>query len=220
MPTDTARVEGSTKVKWKSLRSVFDGRDEELDACVARICVLFEDLRLELDEAGLSETTAPRRNYFVRRSIATLREFTEGLLRLNGLSGFQRVLQRLDTSHRGEWNSSIARLGELKDRINRERNHYGGHFSHNAALSAVRRLEYGGSNALEIYWVTAKNTAGPRFHFAHEIANLALLSGNTTGESTRDYFTGLLEIAFDGYKQASICTNIVAAKYLAPRFGF
>jgi len=210
----------TTKYKWVPLTRVFDGKDTKLDAAVARVCVLFEDLRLELDEAGAPEVTSFRRYYFVRRSIGTLREFIEALLHLNGLSGFQPVVKQLKRAHRGEWNSAIARLRTHQERIYRERNAYGGHFSYGAAMNAVQNLEHGTAHALEIHWTASDGTAGPRFHFVSELAGLALLSGKPDETSVHDYAHDLFTVAFDGYRHATVCGHILAANYLAPRFGF
>ena len=101
---------------------VFDGRDAELDACIARLSVLFEDLFLELTEAGRTDSKTFRRFYFVRKSVGTLREFVEALLHLDGIAGFQPIRQRFNTGALGRWNSAINQLRGYQRRIYEERN--------------------------------------------------------------------------------------------------
>lgn len=64
------------------LSSAFSTSDKELYALIACLCVLFEDLRMELagqtaeEIHGMDECSdAGRKVYFLRRSIATLHEF-------------------------------------------------------------------------------------------------------------------------------------------------
>jgi hypothetical protein len=88
------------KVRTALLCRVFDdGKDRQFDAKLARVCVLFEDLRIE-EIRGLAERSLPaldildpeketwlspvltgqyRQFYSIRRSLATLREFEEAI---------------------------------------------------------------------------------------------------------------------------------------------
>ena len=76
----------------KALKQIFTDDGPELAARVARVCVLFEDLRAEyweahedgplpLDKLGIEY----RRFYFLRRSLVTLDEFAGAISRLNAL---------------------------------------------------------------------------------------------------------------------------------------
>jgi len=79
------------------MRRIFPAQDAQMSARIARLCVLYEDLRIELlgvtneipllDEVG-SEL---RMHYFLRRSIATLHEFSEALRLLDEFPDFPRV---------------------------------------------------------------------------------------------------------------------------------
>jgi hypothetical protein len=97
------------RMRMARLRDVFDaGEERQLNAKLARVCVLFEDLRIEvrgiaelsiaaldvLDSEQENQFAPPhrtgryRRYYFVRRSISTIREFAEALRLLNSDPGF------------------------------------------------------------------------------------------------------------------------------------
>ena len=83
----------------RELTKVFpSGHDEMLHAHILRLAVLYEDLRIEL--YGIAEDSMPkldgtderyRKNYFLRRSIATLVEFAETVRILNECDEFQPI---------------------------------------------------------------------------------------------------------------------------------
>jgi hypothetical protein len=102
----------SSQIRHRHLRSVF--RPESLvDAQLARLCVLYEDFRIEItavQKVSLPDldildsppkfTGVPgeigryRRFYFVRRSKATLKEFLEAIHLLDANPEFQTMLSR------------------------------------------------------------------------------------------------------------------------------
>lgn len=90
--------------RFGTLSSIFESHSKDmLPAIVARLAVLYEDLRIELlavstlDIPVLDVTDKEyRRNYFLRRSIATLWEFAEGFRQLNGCSEFSRIKLTFD----------------------------------------------------------------------------------------------------------------------------
>src|ERR1019366_10002526 len=93
------------------LRDVFkadEKRQPNLNAKLARLCVLYEDLRVELH--GIVEPSIPaldvlddkyRRFYFVRRSIGTIREFSDALRLINADPHFPVNAMPEDNSQRG-----------------------------------------------------------------------------------------------------------------------
>jgi hypothetical protein len=77
------------------MRQIFPPEHELLSARIARVCFLHEDLRIELYgiEAETLEdldivSVETRRHYFLRRSIATLHEFSEGIRMLDEFPAF------------------------------------------------------------------------------------------------------------------------------------
>src|SRR5215472_3601775 len=101
-----------SQMKFGNIRDVFrTHRKNPFDAHLARLCVLHEDLRIEIE--GIRASNIPkldvleprrdhldhpermgsyRRHYFLRRSIATLREFAE----LRKCPEFQALLDDAD----------------------------------------------------------------------------------------------------------------------------
>ena len=82
----------------RKLRDVFWVGDRELAIRMARVCVLFEDLRVEYlgsrahAELGLDGlSTQYRKFYFLRRSLVSLDEFCGALNRLNEVKAWKNI---------------------------------------------------------------------------------------------------------------------------------
>jgi len=105
-----------SQVKFGNIREVLrTHRKNPFDAHLARLCVLYEDLRMEIE--GIRARNVPkldvldprrdhldhpermgsyRRHYFLRRSIATLPEFEECFGELRKCPEFQALLDDAD----------------------------------------------------------------------------------------------------------------------------
>jgi hypothetical protein len=97
--------------------------------------VLFEDLRIEtygiIDESFPSldfTSEAYRRNYFLRRSIATILEVAEELRLLDGLEDFERIKRMFDESSLKKWNKAVRFFRRYERFFELVRNDIGGHF--------------------------------------------------------------------------------------------
>jgi len=87
-----------TRIRMRELSRVFGSKPGEMaHAYMARLAVLYEDLRIEtsaiyLQSAELDITDEKyRRNYFLRRSIGTLVEFAETIRLLEDCPEFQSL---------------------------------------------------------------------------------------------------------------------------------
>jgi hypothetical protein len=87
----------SALVRVRELRQVFGPLSKSsFEAIAARLAVLYEDMRIELHGIA-EESIAPldqldvryRRIYFLRKSLATLREFAEAVRHLESCPKFQ-----------------------------------------------------------------------------------------------------------------------------------
>jgi hypothetical protein len=203
-----------------SLERIFGREPEALQAHLARLSVLYEDLHLELTEASQPDLKDARRTYFVRRSIATLLECMECLIALDGGADFRRLIWPFFTANeRGQWNTAIAWCREHKQEIQNVRNDFGGHFSHGAALYAVRHAKQLGSGSLEAQLDLLTGRASVRFKFAGEIAAMAL-AARRQDQDMEAYIVQLIATMFEGYRQSVGCMHLVLEHYLAPSFGF
>jgi hypothetical protein len=145
MPSSTTRV--------GKLDRVFLYGTSELLNHLARLSILFEDLRIEwgalpenislgdLDTIGKDY----RRNYFLRRSLVTLIEFQDGLTRVLYTKEFRRAKSTLSEMDRELINTAEQYFKTHGKRMNELRNAIGGHLD-------LRTIEF------------ATSSFGPAFH--------------------------------------------------------
>jgi hypothetical protein len=134
--------------KTARLSSVFRaGEDTQLSARIARLCVLYEDLRIEM--YGMVAETLPdldrtdadlRRHYFIRRSIATALEFADALKLLDGLPDFGRIKDSFDPWLKRRWDKGLRFFRAFEPLLRRVRNDIGGHLGNEAATYSVQHL--------------------------------------------------------------------------------
>ena len=107
------------------------------------MAVLFEDMRIEI--AGLAEReikpmdiAGNRVSYFLRRSIATLKEFAHAITDLDKLPEFGAVKGRFDAKSANNWNRSVRYFNRYgRTLITPVRHTIGGHFRHTSAEHAI-----------------------------------------------------------------------------------
>src|ERR1035438_8526446 len=178
------------QIRIAPLREVFSAdQQRQLNAKLARLCVLYEDLRVEM--WGIAELSIPaldildlekdnkctphligryRRYYFVWRSIGTIREFAEALRLINDDPDLQLNATQVDEDAKATLGSAINFFETNESLLRELRNDIGGHFGHQAALNALDRLSPDAYSAIEL--VDGREL---RLHFAGEIAASALL---------------------------------------------
>ena len=157
------------RIRVRRINQVFT-EGSEYDAKVARVAVLYEDLRLEniaasetsivrLDESGKNL----RQFYFIRRSIATVREFAEALAMLDADPDFERVRHHFDASASAIWTKSIRFFRRWDRHLRDIRNDFGGHFGYSPALFAINHL-HDGAVSFEYAADPARQTGNVRFN--------------------------------------------------------
>jgi len=228
-----------SQIRVASLRRVFNSdRKRPFDAYVGRLCVLYEDLRIEVraiaarsmarldvldsreqHEGDRVRIGRYRRYYFLRRSIGTVWEFAEGLRLLNGCVDFKMIEADFDPETKGSWNAAIAFFRDKEAFVKRVRNDIGGHFGSEAARFAVENLSKDAVGKLEVMTDADLQPTGPRLHFAAEIAACALgrhLSGTDVDAAIRHVIANVL---VEAYHHAARCVQALVALYLWPKFG-
>jgi hypothetical protein len=166
-----------TRTRWPKLKKLFPaGIEADTNARVARLCVLFEDLRIELTGLDLlahdaSEDSASdkrfdragnqmRRIYFLRRSIGTCWEFAEALRLLSETEGFRPILASFGEPARAKWDESV-RYFNLHERFWKDiRNDVGGHFGERAARFAIENFLNDAFGSIEIQWDDRSQNGG------------------------------------------------------------
>jgi hypothetical protein len=233
------------------LRRVFNGHKKPrlFDAKLVRLCVLFEDLRVEI--RGAAERSLPaldildpekenwlsptgtgqyRKFYFIRRSLATLRDFAEALRLIirdmNSGPGLRLTFAGLPDEAPALWDAAIRFFHANEALLQAIRNDIGGHFGVEAARNALSTLQPGtcGSITLVLDVVerrerrTVHADQQLRLHFAAEIAATALLKHLPNGDIAQ-YGAFLRDILAPGYQHAINCVDILVREYLWERFG-
>ena len=205
----------------RELTEVFpSGQSEMVHAHIVRLAVLYEDLRIEL--YGIAEDSMPRldgtderyrKNYFLRRSIATLLEFAETVRLLNECDEFLPTKERFDNSMRPYWDKAVRFFRRHEHFFRNVRNDIGGHFGSVAATFAVRNLSPEAVGKLEI-----RSDKTVRLHFVGELVATATLR-HLFGSSNDHKFQRLIRKAVLGFRHATRCTHCVTNTYLWERFG-
>jgi hypothetical protein len=124
----------ASKTRFGNLGRVFKEGESELLIGIARLSVLFEDLRLELDalravqdkpEAERTSDDQYRVMYFLRRSLSTLIEFRGGLTTVRLTAEYKQA--SLTPMDDGYINRAEQFLQQHWDRLKELRNEFGGH---------------------------------------------------------------------------------------------
>jgi len=219
-----------TRTRWPKLKKLFPGSPEiDTNARIARICVLFEDLRIELIgldllapsviESSAQDTHSDvagyrlRRIYFLRRSIGTCCEFAEALRLLNETDGFGPILANFGPPAHAAWLESVRYFRD-HERLWREiRNDVGGHFGETSARFAVENFLSGAAGSIEIRWDDRRESGDCVLAFASEIAATGLLKRlpePTLEGRTKNLFSRVV----DAYGQAIRATHCLAREHL------
>lgn len=224
-PQEKARIPFETRQRWGRLASIFSaGSEKELHAIIACLCVLFEDLRIEI--AGISEDDLGgldqcgkngRRLYFLRRSIATLHEFTSALDELDQLPAFQPIRARFNKVAQRNWARALTYFQRHDRYVARMRHNVGGHFGKQAAEVAVHNLVGDAVGSVEIAFYGPR-AAGAKLYFADEIVATAALR-NVQGSSSQTKARKMMRHAIIGYRYAVRAVDCIIANYLWQRFG-
>lgn len=222
-----------TRTRWPRLKKLFPGGAEiEANARIARLCVLFEDLRIELIGLdllapsvmdGLAQDThfdvagyRLRRIYFLRRSIGTCYEFAEALRLLGSTAGFDSVLAGFAMPTKAIWLESVEYFSQ-HERFWREiRNDVGGHFGETAARFAVEHFLSDATGSIEIQWDDRSNTGDCVLAFASEIAATALLK-RLPEETLEGRTLNLFSRVVDAYSHAILAVHCLIREHLWPR---
>jgi hypothetical protein len=192
---------------------------------LARLVVLYEDLRIEmhgltnkeeyarLDDSGF----ANRQSYFLRRSFATLREFAEAIRLADKCPEFSTVLKpTLDSRELATWDAAVAHFRREESLIKKIRNDIGGHLGLTAVEHSLDALDASIFTSMECYELTP-GSGGVRFRFAPYIANTAMLR-HAKGSSLEEQVGYLIGLVNESIGHAVQGVAAVSITYLKNRF--
>jgi hypothetical protein len=204
--------------------TVFSNRSgEDLHTLIACLCVLFEDLRIEvagiaakelgdLDECG----KGGRQLYFLRRSMATLHEFASVLSEIDQLPSFQVVRAGFSTTSQRHWPRALTYFRRHERYIARIRHNVGGHFGKQAAALALANLLPNALGKLEI--ALYGQGGGAKLFFTNEIAATATLL-HVRGTNSEAKARRMIRHALVAFRHATFAVDCITANYLWDRFG-
>jgi hypothetical protein len=226
----------SSRIRVGRLRDVFRcDQGEIIDAQMARLCVLYEDLRIEMmgivkaiPQLDILDSAADhpdrpemvgnyRYFYFMRRSIATISEFADALHQLNESPSFSTVSSTFEEYSKTTWASAIAFFDKKTELLIRSiRNDIGGHFGLAAAVESLKRIRENTIGKMELFSVG--DDVDIRLHFAGEIAITALLRHLEDGDIS-NFKQILNDTVIEGYRHATRCVQVLCGIWVWQRFG-
>ena len=216
------------RTKQGLLAQVFPGTSQRMmHAWIAQVCVLFEDLNLEVN--GFYNKTLPEEAharleysqlYFLRRAIGTLREFQTGITTLDRDADFQVVKKRFKSESSREWDDAVRYFegNKLKQWLSSICNDVGGHFGGKTALYAIEHMPNTAVGTIELDISATKSPlAHPlRLHFCTSIATVALLK-HSRKTVQQDQANEIITECVTAHRYATNATKGLV-EYLWPRF--
>jgi hypothetical protein len=194
------------------------------EAIVARLAVLYEDLRIELH--GIAEESIPamdeldvryRRIYFLRKSIGTLWEFAQAVGQLQVSPEFRTISADFPPEVHRHWKRAAAFFMRNEAQLRLVRNDTGGHFGLEAARHAVLHFEPDAVMGIEIDGLIARRSR-IFLRFSGEVVATAMLR-HAWGASRENRVARLVKVARVGYRHATRCVHCIVVCYLWDKFG-
>ena len=231
--SDTERTERSilarmkTRTLYADLGCVFKGGSSELLNGIARLAVLYEDLRIEIAELRrlqhehdkkVSELPEYRVIYFLRRALTSVFEFRRGLTLVRKSDGFKQAEARLSETDRDSIAFADTYLQQHWPQVKDFRNEFGAHMQAAGVKFATANLDgtIGG-----ITWNFASDglPMGLECDFAGQIVVGAMMSKLPTSTDMKDEAQKALQIIIESFVpvQAAMCGLVHA--FLWDRFG-
>jgi len=209
------------------LRKVFkDGRSELLNG-VARLAILYEDLRLEMKELqGLRRTvielgeddTDNRVPYFLRRALKTLVEFGSALNVIRQTDEFKTAAPKLAPLDSKYIVNADKYLQQNWGLIKELRNEFGGHVQAGAVEFAVTHLT---SEVGKVTWNPDPGawTAGIECDFAGVLMAGGISSKLQSGGEVLVELRKALEVMSQGFNHAQAAMVAIVHAFLWESFG-
>ena len=146
---DDEFVRPTSRYRYVELSDLFSA-GKVLDCHLARVCVLYEDLRLEStalydDEFLVRSGVKPfkfnaQKTYFLRRVIGTIREYVEVVRLIDQCEEFQLLKSKFSPETSVKWQEALDRCRETEKFLKLVRNDVSGHFGYAAAKYGVKSV--------------------------------------------------------------------------------
>jgi hypothetical protein len=212
-----------------NLRDAF-WNPKDLGVHVARISVLFEDLRLEYTGAHPTESFPAleiisrnyRYYYFVRRLLVSLDEFASALHQINANGAWKAIRKTLDTSEEKRWHDAVTFFSNHRKEWQDLRNWIGGHFKESSAAFAVDNFLPDEKGKMAIVLNHSEKTGGARLYYTEQIVAIALTQplgpGPHATATVQKYIQGFFSTVEAALNHAVAVGHVIAAAYLHAQF--
>ena len=213
--------------RFAELGRVFRGGQSELLNGIARLAILYEDLRLEMGEfrslhrsvIQLGEPDMDHRvSYFLRRSLATLFEFRGGLTVIRKTAEFKKAEAGLTALDARCIADADRFLQQNWNQIKELRNEFAGHIQAGAVDFALKHL----SNEVgKVTWSPRSDgwTIGLECDFAGVVLAGVISSKLQAGGNVRIELRKALEIMSQGFNHAQAAMCALVHAFLWDSFG-
>jgi hypothetical protein len=213
-------------IRAKSIQRVFrfSSEDEKkMQIQFARMCVLFEDLRVEYEGAQADEIAVldgngrdSRRFYFVRRSLGTVWEITQAVHALNKSDLFKAARTGFQPESLLEWDNALTFFKSCHEFLKDWRDDVGGHFLDRAAEYAITEINYDDVGICELY----KRGMGAdcRLKFSFDLVAMAL-TRNKAQETELQFLERAFTFLVKAHAHATSAVQVVVNEFIWARFG-
>jgi hypothetical protein len=170
--------------------------DDRFAACVARLCILREDLFLEM--AGIhsrsispldSNSVAWRQKYFWRHLVKTIGEIRQTFEMLNAIPEFRSAFKGQPPIWKAKFDRIVRKLSEERLLVKRLRDALGGHVLQQTVAEALNKVSTEAFSYIEVA-ALAKKT---HYRFANDLVRQMMLADAPEtmweGELRRGYRT-------------------------------
>lgn len=212
--------------RFGKLSSIFQGGESELLNGIARLSVLYEDLRLEMDEfrilhgkvivAGESGMEF-RVMYFLRRAIATLVEFRGGLTTVTRTPEFKAAKWRMSALDSRCIADADRHLQQNWPQIKELRNEFAGHIQMPGVEFALSKFS---DEVGKVTWDHSSDgwTMGLECDFAGQVLAGAMGSRLPAGTDLQVELNKAIDVISQGFNHAQAALVALVHAFLWDRF--
>lgn len=198
----------------------------DLNVRIARIAVLYEDLRIELYATAARQKIKAldhngdgyRRLYFIRRAISTVLEIRGAFQRLDQLPEFRRLRMNFSAEQDTAWRAAVDFLLAHDADLRQIRDDVGGHFQERAADYALDHMSSKEVGMITIEEGKKHNTAGSTLEFAGAIVAMAI-TRHKGDKTANEFYTRTLRLLMRALRHITQQVHVLTYHYLWPRFG-
>jgi hypothetical protein len=221
----------SSRIRFGSFARVFKQTPSSaFERKIARLSVLYEDLRIELMGAALDEGAVSvlepfgphyRQYYFMRRAIGTLVEFQQTIEHIASLKEFREIEARAkktsDVYYLEDWVPALKFFRKKRNLLKSIRNHVGGHFGDEATNNAFKAIGEDFTVRVEIQFDIG-NRVRLLLPFATELSSAALLN-HFPGSAVDERANALLNLLLEAVDHTVGIVHFLVADFLWDRLG-